>query len=134
MPFPGPSSSGDQMLVECTLPRGLITSLVPDAWFQGCTHLQCAMCLFWGGDLWRRPFRWMSTVQNPRKSLVRNWKPVCILVGDALSGAEFAPFQLWLSPTCPLPLVGDGPVRSPLALIWYSLSPLLCERASNALG
>ena len=28
-----------------------------------------------------------------------------------------------------LPLVGHGPVRSWLALLWYSLSPLFCERA-----
>ena len=38
-----------------------------------------------------------------------------------LSGAEFAPFCLWLPPTC-LTLVGDGPVCS-------LLSPLFCERA-----
>ena len=30
----------------------------------------------------------MSTIQNLRKSLVRNWKPVCSLVGDAVSGLE----------------------------------------------
>ena len=62
----------------------------------------------------------MSTIQNLRKSLVRNWKPVCSLVGDTLSGAEFAPFRLWLSPTC---LSAPGgrwasllPASSPLVL------------------
>ena len=59
--------------------------------------------------------------------LVINWKPVRSLVGDAVSRAEFAPFRLWLAPSCPLPPVGDGLVPSLLALRWYSLSPLLCE-------
>ena len=57
----------------------------------------CHVCL-WGADLWLRPSRQMSTVQNLRKSLVRNWKPVRSLVEDALSGTEFAPFSLWLAP------------------------------------
>ena len=30
--------------------------------------LRCAMCLFWGDDLWLRPSWWMSTIQNPKKS------------------------------------------------------------------
>ena len=42
-------------------------------------------------------------------------------------------FRFWLSPGCLLPLVGDGLVLSWLALLWYSLSPLFCERASSAL-
>ena len=41
VPFPGPSSSGDQVLGKCTLPRvgegvHLIISLVPAARFPGC--------------------------------------------------------------------------------------------------
>ena len=56
----------------------------------------------------------MSTIQNLRKSLVRNWEPVCSLVGDALSGSEFAPFPS----LCLLPLAGDGPARRQLALLW----------------
>ena len=102
---------------------------VPATWFPGTPISgvpQCVVCVFWGADLWLQPSRWMSTVQNLRKSLVRNWKPVRSLVGDALSGAEFAPFWLWLAPACPLPLARAGPpVRSPLALPWYSLSPVL---------
>ena len=62
--------------------------------------------------------------------LVRNWKPVRSLVGDAVF---VAPFPLWLAPACPLPLAGDGPVHSLLALLWYSLNPLFCERAGSAL-
>ena len=30
--------------------------------------LRCAMCLFWGADLWLQPSQGMSTVQNPKKS------------------------------------------------------------------
>ena len=60
--------------------------------------VQCALCLFWRADLWLRPSRQMSTIQNLRKSLVRDWKPVCSLVGDALSEAQFAPFSSHLPP------------------------------------
>ena len=58
-----------------------------------------------------RPSRRMSTIQNLRKSLVRNWRPVCSVVGDAIFGAEFAPFP------SPLPPASGraGPVRSWLA-------------------
>ena len=42
--------------------------------------------------------RQMSTNQNLRKSLVRNWRPVCSMVGDAVPGAEFAPFPSPLPP------------------------------------
>ena len=45
----------------------LITSPVPATWVSGCGHLQCAMCLFWGADLWLRPSQRMSTMQNLRK-------------------------------------------------------------------
>ena len=50
----------------------------------------------------------------------------------ALSEAEFAPFRLWLAPTCPclLPLAGDGLVCSRLTL----LCTLFCEQAGCALG
>ena len=77
--LPHPSSSGSQELQERTLP--------------GCRappplrgpRLRCALCLFWKADIWLRPSRWMSTIQNLRKSLVRDWEPVCHLVGDAIS-------------------------------------------------
>ena len=35
-----------------------------------------------------------------QEHLVSNWEPACSLVEDAISGAETAPFQLWLSPAC----------------------------------
>ena len=52
----------------------------------------------------------MSTIQNLRKSLVRDWKPVCSFVGDAISGAEFVPFPSLLSPAS-----GGGWARTQLA-------------------
>ena len=88
--FPGPSSSGNQELVS-TLSTGtvrLIPSLSPPQ-FPG-APVECTLCLFWGADLWLRPSQWMSTIQNLGQSLVRNWRPVCSLVGD-VSVAEFAP-------------------------------------------
>ena len=39
-----------------------------------------------------RPSRRMSTIQNLRRSLVRDWRPVCRVVGAAVLGAEPAPF------------------------------------------
>ena len=37
-------------------------------------------------------------------------------------------------PPASLPLAGDGPFCSWLALLWYLLSPSFCDRASSALG
>ena len=73
----------------------------------------------------------MSTIQNLRKSLVRNWEPVCSLVGVPALGPS-----LPLSPSlCLPPPAGDGPVRSRLALLWdRSVLPLLCERAHSVFG
>ena len=48
-------------LVSAVSPRWgicLITSPVPAAGFSGCLQvhlLRCAVCLFWGADLWLRP-------------------------------------------------------------------------------
>ena len=42
------------------------------------------------------------------------------------------PFPALATPTC-LSSVGDEPVHSLLALLWYSLSPLFCEQAQQCL-
>ena len=55
-----------------------------------------------------RPSRRMLTIENLRKSLVRNWRPVCSAVGDAVLGAEPAPFPSPLPPASG----GAGPVCS----------------------
>ena len=87
VPFPGPSSSGGQVLGEhgccdllppLSLPLGFLG-------VQPAYLLRCAVCLFWGADLWLRPSRWMSTIQNPRKSWLA-MKPACSLVDDASLG------------------------------------------------
>ena len=65
-----------------------------------------------------------STIQNLRKSLDRNWRPVCCVGGDAFSGAEFAPFPSPLPPTSG----GDGPVCRRLALLWSFSVPLFCKQ------
>ena len=65
----------------------------------------------------------MSTIQNLRKSLVRNWEPVCSLVGVPALGPS-----LPLSPSlCLPPPAGDGPVPSGLALLWNCSVPLFCK-------
>ena len=70
-----------------------------------------------------RPSQQMSTIQNLRKSLVRNWRPACSVVGDAVLGAEPAPFPSLLPPASG----GAGSVRSLQALLWTCSVPLFCE-------
>ena len=63
--------------------------------------------------------------------VVSNWEPTHSLVEDAISVAEISSCFPALAITH-LPLClqwGDGPVRSQLALLWYSLIPLFCEQA-----
>ena len=95
---------------------------------------RCAMCLLWGADLWLQPSWQMSTVQDPRKT--------CLATGGLLTvwwrmlslGPRLALTGSGCCPPASLPLVGDGPVRSWLALLWYLLSHLFCERPGIALG
>ena len=106
MPFPGLSSSGDQVFGEhspCDLSRPLSLTLS----FLGVQPVH----------LLRR----MLTVQNAKKSWLE-MKPICSLVDNASLGAVIAPFWLWL----PLPACHwRAMVCSRLALF----SPLLCEWA-----
>ena len=81
VPFPGPSSSGDQVLGNCGCcnlsphPSLLLSFLgVPLV-----RLLRCAICLFWVADLWLQPSWWMSTVQNPKKSWLAT-KSTCSFV------------------------------------------------------
>ena len=75
----------------------------------------------------------LADVNRPasQEDLVSNWKPAHGLVEDAVSGIEIAPCLLALAVTR-LPLClwsGRGPVRSQLALLWYSLNSSFCEQA-----
>ena len=66
-----------------------------------------------------QPSRQMLTIQNLRRSLVRNWRPVCSVVGDAVLGAEPAPFPSHLPP------VGLG--RSAACELFSGLARSLCS-------
>ena len=127
--LPLPSGSGIQELDRCTLPGcGAPSPLLgPSLSFHPCQlgacafsppHPQpqtppaplgaCALCL-------AATLRWMSTIQNLRRSLVRNWRPVCSAVGDAVLGAEPAPFPSALPPASGG--AGPQPVSSSLDLL-----------------
>ena len=127
--LPHPSSSGSQELDERTLPG--CSAPYPPAHARSQPQfprapVEFALCLS-GKLVTSRDPRWMSTIQNLRKSLVRNWEPVCSLVGDAVSGAEFAPF-----PSLP-PASGDGPVCLRQALFWNcSFHPLFLSNATRS--
>ena len=69
----------------------------------------------------------MSTIQNLPESLVRNWKPVCSLVGDAISGAEFAPFPSPLPPASSGGWAGPLLASSSLELLSLSFVPKQCH-------
>ena len=53
-----------------------------------------------------------------QEDLVSNWEPARSLVEDAVSGAEIAPFWLWLLPAClsasSSGWAGPQPASSPL--------------------
>ena len=51
-----------------------------------------------------------ADVNHPESQEVfgKIWKPICSLVGDAISGAEFAPFWFRLGPASPLPPASSG--------------------------
>ena len=88
----------------------------------------CALCLFWGFYRWLRPSWQMSTIQNLRILWFETGSLFAVWWGTPSLGPS-----LPLSPPpCLLPLAGDGPVHSRLALLWYSLSPLFWEWADSA--
>ena len=71
----------------------------------------------------------MSTIQNFRKSLVRNSRPVCSVIGYAAFGAEFAPFP------SPRLLSPAGLGRSKAGeLLWTCADPLFCQLPAVCLG
>ena len=137
VPFPGPRSSGDQVLDEHTVPGGLcvlITSPVLAAWFPGCAaRVLSQVCCVSPLGSWSLAATLLVYVNCPesQEDLVSNWKPAPSLVEDAVSEPKIAPcFPALTVARLPLCLQqGNGPVHSQLAPIWYSLSPLFCEQA-----
>ena len=104
VPFPGPSSSGDQVLGECSVPGGLcilITSLVPATQFPGCSaRAPSQVCRVSVLGSWSLAATLLADVIHPgsQEDLLGNWEPAHSLVEDAVSGAEFSSFWLWLPP------------------------------------
>ena len=70
------------------------------------------------------------TIQNLRRSLIRNWRPFCSAVGAAVLGVEPAPFPSPLPPASS----GAGLVRSLRALLWTCSDPLFCQRPAVCSG
>ena len=70
----------------------------------------------------------MSTVQDPRKIWLAT-ENLCAVWEEMPSLGPSLPlsFRLGLALPASLPPAGDWPVRSQLAVLWYSLSPLFCE-------
>ena len=58
--------------------------------------------------------------------MVKNWRPVYSVVGDAVLGAKPAPFPSLLPPVC-----GSCSLR---ALLWICSVPLFCERPAMCSG
>ena len=98
----------------------LIASPVPSTQFSGCTMaclLRCAVCLFWGSDLWLHPSWRMSTVQNPKNSWLV-MEPACSLVEDDSQGCN-CPFPALAAPCLLVSSrrwAGLQPASSPLVL------------------
>ena len=97
VPFPGPSSSGNQVLGKLTVLCGLcilITSPVPAAWFPGCAaRAPSQVCPVSPLGSLSLPMTLLGDVNCPwsQEDLVSSCKPAHSLVEDAVSGAEIAP-------------------------------------------
>ena len=119
VPFPGLSSSGDQVLGECTVPGELCvltTSPSPNCLVESIVS-GFAICVLW------RAATFPLDVNHPgsQEDVVSSWEPAHISVEDAISGAEIAtvPCLPALAVTSlPLCLQAEGagprPASSPL--------------------
>ena len=65
--LPGAWRVQSPLIGECVLspPGSQPLNFLGGSWRAS---FRCAMCLFWGADLWLRPSWGMSTIQNPKKS------------------------------------------------------------------
>ena len=102
----------------------LTTSPIPAAQFSECTRgAPSQVCCV------PSSMTLPADVNRPESQELLVSNGACFQFGrGCLSGAAIVPFRLWLPPGC-LSLAADGPVRSLLALLWYSLSALFYERA-----
>ena len=103
----------------------LITSPIPAAQFPGCAvGVPSQVCCVSLLGSWSLAATLLADVKHPgsQEDLVSNWEPAHSLVGDAVSGAEFAPFWLWLSPAS-LPASSRGWASPlPASSLWLSHS------------
>ena len=135
VPFPGPSSSGHQILGGHTLPRLGRESYHlpgPSHWVSWVRSGR-AVFLFWRADLWLRPSRWMPTIQDPRKTWLATGSQLAVWQGMPTLWPRLPFSGSGCHLPASLPLARDGLVCSQLALLWYSLSPLFCEQVSQCL-
>ena len=128
MPFPGPSSSGDQVFGKLTLSD--VWCILSPSHSQPLSFLGVP-CVSSGERISDCTLLEVFNRPGSQEDLVSNWEPAHNLVEDAISGAKIVPCLPALAVAClPLSLQwGDGPVCSQLALLWYSLNPLFCELA-----
>ena len=94
-------------------------------------HLTCAVYLLWGADFWLQPSWQMSTVQDPRKTLLTTGSLLKVWWWMPLPGTEIAsclPVLAVIHLSLCLRWRGEDCTQQ-LALIWYWLNPLFCERA-----
>ena len=103
MPFPGLSSSGDQVLGKNTLPRwGGESFHFPGpscsvSWVCSESDISGVLCVSSGELISGVTLLADVNRLGSQEDLVSNWEPACSLVEDDISGAEIAPFWLWLS-------------------------------------
>ena len=135
VPFPGLSSSDDQVLGEHTVPGGpcvLVTSPVLATWFpRRDARALSQVCHMSPQETWSQAVTLLVDVTHPgsQEDVISSWEPAHSFVEDAISGADcsspLSSSSGRLKPAS-LPPGGEGPVRSQLALLWYSLNPLFC--------
>ena len=141
--LPCQRGSGSQELDGCTVPGFITPSLLrgPSLSFRPRQSGACAFCLLPSAS--RAPvtaragrvpvpcFSPQPSRRNLRRSLIRNWRPVCSVVGDAVLGAEPAPFPF----PCLQPPAGLG--RSEACAASSSLDllgPFVLRTASSVFG
>ena len=126
VPFPGPGSSGDWLLGECTVPGGPCVLSPP--WFRrlGLPGAPPGVLCVSSGEL-ISGLTLLADVSHPgsQEDVVSNWQPAHSLVENVVSGAEIA-----VAPCLPalavthlhLCLPGGRALNSSwLVLLWYLL-------------
>ena len=135
--LPGQSSSGDQVLGECTVPGRLcilITSPVLATWSHRCAvralSQVCRASPLWS---WSQAVALLADVNWPgsQEDVVSNREPAefgggCWSLGSRLQ--QLLAFWFWLLPACLSAFSRGGGGVAQLALLWCSLNPLFCEQ------